>query len=380
MSRRLCASLPGPGCLDDLGRELDRLEVSRAVIVCGRTLAREGSPLDLVRAALGDRDAGVVPLARPHSPLPSVVAAAAELDRLGADAVIAVGGGSAIVTARAAAIVLAEGADLARLSTAFDADGRLRSPKLMAEKLPQIVVPTTPTTAMVKAGTAVYDPQAGRRRAMFDPKTRAQAVFIDPALTAPTPAGLFVSASLNTIAMAVEGLISRGGDPIADALLMHALRLAAASIARPDVATSAAARGDLMTAALLCGRGTDHTGGGIGSALAYAIGARHGAENGVVNAILLPSVLRFNAGTAAAGYARIAEGLGTGDADGDAVAGAFERLFEGIDIPRRLRDLGVPWGELPEVAAIAIGDWLLRGNPRSVRSAVELERLLEAAW
>ena len=74
----------GPESLGQLSRELDRLKVSRAVIFCGRTLAKDGSPLDLVRAALGDRCAGVITSVRPHSPLPSVLEAAEELRRLGA--------------------------------------------------------------------------------------------------------------------------------------------------------------------------------------------------------------------------------------------------------------------------------------------------------
>ena len=57
---------------------------------------------------------------------------------------------------------------------------KLHSPKLLAPKLPQFIVPTTPTTAMVKAGSAVFDPATGERLALFDPKTRAHAIFIDP--------------------------------------------------------------------------------------------------------------------------------------------------------------------------------------------------------
>jgi alcohol dehydrogenase class IV len=99
-----------------------------------------------------------------------------------------------MVTARAATIVLAEGEDQARLSTSRDASGRMHSPKLRAAKLPQFVVPTTPTTAIVKAGCAVFDPTAGRRLALFDPKTRAQAIFVHPDLVASAPDDLVTSA------------------------------------------------------------------------------------------------------------------------------------------------------------------------------------------
>ena len=120
----------GPESLGQLGRELDRVNSKRAVIFCGASLARQGTLLDVVRSAMGDRCAGVFTGVRAHSPVPSVAAAAEELKRLQADAVIAVGGGSAIVTARAASILAAEDRDVRELCTTQDAKGGLKSPKL----------------------------------------------------------------------------------------------------------------------------------------------------------------------------------------------------------------------------------------------------------
>ena len=91
---------------------------------------------------------------------------------------------------------------------------------------------------------------------------------------------------------------------------MHAVRLLGQHL--PDVARhdDAAVRGELVLAAVLCGQGTDHTGAGITTVLGHAIGARHALENGTVNAIVLPHVLRFNASAAAAGLAKVAAALG----------------------------------------------------------------------
>ena len=98
--------------------------------------------------------------------MPSVEEGARLLERLGADGVVAVGGGSAVVSARASAILLAERKDVRELCTRRAADGRLTSPKLLAPKLPQWVVATTPSTAYAKAGSAVRDPVAGERLAI----------------------------------------------------------------------------------------------------------------------------------------------------------------------------------------------------------------------
>ncbi len=209
---------------------------------------------------MGDRCAGVYAGVQAHSPLSAVEAAASELERLSADAVIAVGGGSAVVTARAASILLAEKGDARSLCTSRDEGGALRSPKLLASKLPQLVIPTTPTTATLKAGSAILDPVDGKRLALFDPKTRASAVFVHPDLLATPPRDLVSSAGLNTLAMALEGLMSRSGDPFSDALLMHAVRLLAQQLPASSQSDDPSIRSDLMMASLICGHGTDYTG------------------------------------------------------------------------------------------------------------------------
>ena len=101
-----------------------------------------------------------------HSPLPSVERARAFLAERDADAVVAVGGGSSVVTARAATILLGEGRDVRELCTRREADGRLVSPKLAAPKLPQWVVCQLPDEAYAKAGAAVRDPATGERLAL----------------------------------------------------------------------------------------------------------------------------------------------------------------------------------------------------------------------
>lgn len=374
----------GTDSLDRLGLELERLQSRRAVIVCGASLGREGSPLALVRSALGDRCAGVFAGVHAHSPLPAVEAAARELKRLDADAVVAVGGGSAIVTARAASILVAENRDARTLCTSRDASGELRSPKLLAPKLPQLVVPTTPTTASVKAGSAVLDPVDGKRLALFDPKTRAQAVFIHPGLIETPPRALVVSASLNTLAMAVEGLMSRSGNPISDALLMHAVRLLAHHLPHAARTDDLAARAGLMMASVMCGHATDNTGAGIAIPLGHAISARFHIDNGITNAIVLPHVLRFNADAAQAGVEKLATALGVARPDGtapvSAVTHALQGMFSELALPGRLRDVGVTRESLHDLAAISMEDWFVRDNPRPVREASELLQLLEEAW
>ena len=373
----------GTDSLAALPAELKRLGSRRSVIVCGASLIHEGAALDLIRGAMGELCAGVIGSVRAHSPLDAVEATTAQIQRLEADSVIAVGGGSAIVTARSASILLAERADPRKLCTSRNSEGILQSPKLLAPKLPQLVIPTTPTTATLKAGSAILDPLDGKRLALFDPQTRAKAVFIHPALLKTPPRDLIVSSGLNTLVMAIEGLTSRSGDPFSDALLMHSARLLAQRLPEVQLNDGDDVRSDLMFASLMCGHGTDYTGAGIAIPLGHAISARFHVDNGTANAIVLPHVIRFNADAAIVGLEKLASAFNRpskGPATICAVIGVIASLLDELRTPRRLRDIGVTRETLPELAAISMEDWFVRQNVRPVRSANELEEILERAW
>jgi alcohol dehydrogenase class IV len=374
----------GQDALAALPRELDRVGASRAVIVCAPWVRDHPDALAAVGNALGARLAGCFDGVQDHSPVPAVEAARRTLEDARADAVVAVGGGSAIVTARAATILLAEKRPVRDLCTQREPDGRLVSPRLAAPKIPNWIVPTTPITAYAKAGSAVRDPDTGERLALFDPKTRAQGIFLDPALALTAPAGLASAAALNAFAMAVESLQASRDDPLAEALLLQALRMLTQWLPRLHAAAGdAEPRLRLMLAALLCGQGSDYVGGGLAQALSHAAGPRSSVSNGVIEALLLPHAMRFNAPVTGAGLTLIAETL---DACPDAAAAPDERaiaavgrFLAGLTVPARLRDVGVTRPALAEVAVHAMNDWAITRVPRRVKRP-ELDELLHGAW
>lgn len=368
----------GPDAIAALPRELERQQASRAMIVCGRSVAGAPDLLERLESCLGGRLAGRFDGVRAHSPIPSVMAAAAELDRLAADSVIAVGGGSAVVTARAAVIAVAEKQPIRALCTHRGPDGRLISPKLLAPKLPIWVVATTPTTAYAKAGSAVHDPDGGDRLALFDPKTRARGLFLDPRFAASAPDALVESASLNALAMAVAALESPVDDPLAEALLRQALDILVTALpAIRDPADPMDRRLRLMAAALLCGQGTDFMGAGACAAISHAVGPFARVANGYVDGVLLPHVVRFNASHTRSREGRLRAALGV--AHDATVADAIAARLAHMPIPHRLRDLGVARDALPALASRAADDWSLQRNPRPAGTA-ELEAILHAAW
>jgi alcohol dehydrogenase class IV len=369
----------GEGTLEVLPRELARAGAHRAVVICAPSVAAHTEAMSRLHDVLGERLVGQFDGVEQHSPLPSVELARVFLADHDADAVIAVGGGSAVVTARAATILLGEGKDVRELCTRREGD-RLVSPKLAAAKLPQWVVPSTPTTAYAKAGAAVRDPRTGERLALFDPKARAQGVVLDAGMVLTAPARLSWSAALNVFSMAVEGLQSRRVDPLADALLAHALRTVATWLPQvekdPD---QAGPRLQLMLAAIMSGQGSDHSGGGLAQALSHAVGPRSSAPNGVVESLLLPHAMRFNTAAVADRLAAVADYLGLADHRAESVIAEIERLLDVFAVPRRLRDIGVAEESLEEAAAHAMDDWAITAGPR-VPDREDIVNLLTNAW
>jgi alcohol dehydrogenase class IV len=366
----------GEDSLTALAKELERSGCKRAAIVSGRSVSASPA-MDLLRGALGPVLVGESQSVRPNSPVQAVEEAARVLREQDADAVIAIGGGSAAVTARAAAILLAEQRPVQELCTRRLSNGQFHSPRLDAPKLLQFVIPTTPSTAFVKVGSAVHDADSGQRLALFDPKTRAKALFLHPEFLRTAPADLVLGATLNTLSTAVEALESPKCDPVSEAMLMHALRLATRHLNRmaPEDIT---ARESLVIAAVLCGRGTEQAGGGLASVLAHAIGHRAHVSNGIVNAIVLPHTMRFNAPATQATSARIAESLGHTQAA--AAADVLALLLASLPIPHRLRDIGLAREDLDAVASAAMSDFFISRSPRRVQDATEVRAILDAAW
>lgn len=372
----------GDGALSWLSRELDRLGCERTVLVTGHWLDTHQAVAKRVTDAVGARLVGVFDEVVEHSPIPSVQGASLLLADVGADSVIALGGGSSIVTARVASILLAEGRQVRELCTHRDADGRLISPKLQAPKIPNWIIPTTPTTAYAKAGSAVRDPESGERLALFDPKTRAQGILVDPEVVLTSPLSLASSAALNAFSMAVESILAGVDDPLADALLFHALR--ELSIWLPKLIASPRdpePRMRLMLCSLMCGQGSDYVGGGLAQALSHAAGPRSTVSNGVVEAVLLPHAMRFTAETSPGRLNVVADALGIDGnhpKKGPAIEAVTARL-EALSVPSRLRDVGVAAESLDEIVEHALEDWSLTRVPRRP-TREQLMKLLKDAW
>lgn len=380
----------GKGAIDELRGEVDRARARRAFVVCGKSVARNTDLIARVSANLGDKFAGVFDGVETSSPLPSVRAGAAAAREAGADLIVAVGGGSAMVTARAIIILLAEKGDIHDICTQYPPGQAPVSPKLMAPKIPNILVLTTPSTAMTRAGTAVKDVDSNHRLELFDPKTRPFAMIWDDDALLTAPADLYLS----TAASAFSGIAASAASPRINPLslsdLLHALRLSLGSLPlmRADPA-NATARMNLVAASFLSNRALDSMRGrafGLISSLGHVIDTLYThISHGDASSLTTAWCMRFNLEQTAGGLARLAQALGVGDGLAEKAAAQrapdfIEDFYRSLGLPVRLREANIPEQDIERIACDAMGDFYLHQNARKVKTQSELTDLIKQMW
>ncbi|MCB9565087.1 MAG: iron-containing alcohol dehydrogenase [Kofleriaceae bacterium] len=289
MSRRFVAQrgatrvVFAAGAWEQVGTEAARLGVSRVLIVAtpGRRAAAEA-----VAAALGARAAGIAAIAVEHVPVEVAARARRAADDARADAVLAIGGGSAIGLGKAVAL-----------------EGRARL----------IALPTTYSGSEMTSIWGLTD--GGVKRTGRDDRVRAQLVLYDPRATVGLPVGTSADSLWNAAAHAVEALWFPDVDPISELVAEEALRLIAralpAVVARPD---DVAARTDALEGAFLAGATLADAGTGLHHKLCHVLGGMLGLPHAATHAALLPHVVRFHRAAAPRAMTRIARALGAADA------------------------------------------------------------------
>ena len=381
----------GVDALSNLYREAQRLEATRAFVVCSETVARTTNLLERTREALGDLYAGVFDGAKRESPIPSVMAGVEAARDAQADMIVAVGGGSAVVTARAITILMAEDGTPQELCTKYPPGQPPVSPRLLQPKIPNILVLTTPTNGANRGGAAVMDDKPPYRLEMFDPKARPTCIILDgeALLTAPLP--LFLDTATNTFTAVVGALQSPGLNPFAYADLRQALELSLEYLPRlVSSSDDPEPRIQLGAAAIISNRAADAPSGGgrgAGTTLDRQIRYRYShVGQGASNAVLLATSMRRNREVALEGQARLADIMGvrtSGMSDAEAAeeaTQAVDSFLRSIGAPSRIRDLDVPEADLEAIARDDAAQPSFGEGSRRITDAAELTRFLQEAW
>lgn len=379
-----CKTLCRPGALEALGAEVATLGAQRLMLLSGGRSAR-GMAAQRVRAALGSRIVAAFDAIPQHSGVDTVEAIAAQAREQRIDGFVAVGGGSASDTAKAVAILLAEGGRLADHANVFYPPDRYVQKILPHDKLPVIAVPTTLSAAEVTPGLGIRD-EHGHKLVFWDHHVVPRLIVLDGDACVDVPAQVFATTGMNAVAHCVEGLYSKVRNPVSEGLALQGLRVLSRSL--PAVVRDPAdrdARAEALVGALLSGLVISNARVGIHHGVCHGLGSLGGLPHGVANAILLPHAMRFNLEHATPQLALAAQALGEDtrglseiDAARRAVA-AIEQLQRDIRVPLRLSEAGLDRGLFPRLAKGAMSDRGLYFNPR-LASEAEVLQLLEAAW
>jgi alcohol dehydrogenase class IV len=379
-----------PDALSRLGYYLKRQGAARAMIVCDALLAERGVASRAAAAADG-RVAGSWAGVMADAPVASVEAGAAEARRIEADAIVAIGGGSAIDSGKAIALLAKHGGDLAR----WDGGGKVRIPGL-----PVVAVPTTAGTGSEVSDIAVIkDAARGRKLTIIDRVVYPVVALLDPGLTLGLPAQLTAATGIDALTHAIEGLTSTHRQPICDAIGLESVRLVRAWLPRAvEAPDDLEARGFMLLAASMAGQLVSLAFSGVCHSVAHALGVGWGVHHGTANAVALPWTIRFNAGHAesAVMYARCAAawsagvspawsagvspawsaGVSPASSGALALADEVERFIERLGLATRLSGVGIAAADLGRLAELAFADPSHTTNPVKVDSAAALEASL----
>lgn len=380
----------GKGALEQLRTEVDRIKAKRAWVICGNSIATRTDLLGRIQANLGEKFAGAYTRVQASSPLPAVLDATAAAREAGADLIVAVGGGSAMVTARAIIILLAEKGDIREICTQYPPGKPPVSPKLMAPKIPNILIVTTPSTAMTRAGTAVKDVESRSRLELFDPKTRPAALIWDDDALMTTPVDLYTSTAASTLSSIFTGAAAPRTNPISHADMLHALRLSIECM--PALRTdpnNITARMNLVAASFLVNRALDGLSSrafGLVSSFAHVLDTLYPQiGHGSSQSLSTSWGMRFNLDQTSVGLARLARALGVANGlpDKEAARRApdfIDDFYRDVGMPVRLRDAHIPREDFDRIAQDTMGVFFTHQNARKVKDKSELVELLGQMW
>ena len=375
----------GPDAISTIAASLDRLGVSRPMVVCGPTILRESNAVQRVQQALGTRCVGLFSGVEPHAPLEVVYQAGDAASELHPDALVSVGGGSTHDTCKGMAILLAGGRDLHDYEIRFEPPFKVFSPDLPPDRVPIICVPTTMGGAELgRSGGDVTDKALGRKFFLSGKGASPKAIIIDGKALATTPTSILVSTAIGQFRLAVESVYSRRRNPICDAFGLHAIEMLARYLPRcPGKDLDCLLK--TKTAACLASL-AGAVGQGLNTAAAHNIGALYQVAHGEANAILLPHTMRFNLDASAGQQARVAKAMRidtrgmSAEEAGLAAADGFARLCREMEMPATLRQVGVPEEGLERIAAATLHNQALSTNPKPITGVGPIMKVLRDAW
>ncbi len=365
----------GPGAREVLPQEIKRLGLNKAFVATDKDLLKFGVADKVLKVLEG---AGIPYVVfsdiKPNPTVSNVNAGVKAFAESGADFILAIGGGSSIDTSKAIGIITnnPEFADVVSL------EGVAPTKK---KSVPIIALPTTAgTAAEVTINYVITDEVNEKKMVCVDPNDIPAIAIVDAELMYTLPKSLTASTGLDALTHAIEGLITKGAWEMSDMFEIKAIEMIAryleTAVNEPN---NAEARNGMAVAQYIAGMAFSNVGLGVVHGMAHPLGAIFDVPHGVANALLLPTIMEFNAPAALDKYVDIAKAMnvykdGMNKEEAAAAAcDAVRQLSIRVGIPQHLSEIGIKEEDLPKLAKSAFADVCTPGNPREVTEEIILD-------
>lgn len=313
---------------------------------------------------------------KPNPTIENVQTGVEEFKKSGADYIISVGGGSSMDTAKAIGIIInnPEFADVRSL----EGCAPTKNPTI-----PTIAVATTAgTAAEVTINYVITDVEKERKFVCVDPNDMAIIAISDPDMMATMPKGLTAATGMDALTHAIEGYTTKAAWDMTDMFHLKAIELIAQSL-EGAVNGEDKGREGMALAQYIAGMGFSNVGLGIVHSMAHPLGALYDTPHGVANAIILPTVMEYNAEYTGEKYKYIAKAFGVENVDAmtqeeyrKAAVEAVKKLSQDVGIPQNLKEI-VKEKDLDFLAISAFNDVCTGGNPKDT-SVEEIKELYKS--
>lgn len=371
-------SYHGSGAIGEIAKEAEARGFRKAFVCSDPDLVKFG----VTKKVLDILDAASLPYElyseiKANPTVENVQTGVAAYKKSGADYLIAIGGGSSMDTAKAIGIIISnpEFEDVVSLEGVAPTKNK---------SVPIFAVPTTAgTAAEVTINYVITDAAKNRKMVCVDPKDIPIVAFVDPDMMSSMPKGLTAATGMDALTHAIEGYITAGAWELSDMFHLKAIEIIARSL-RDAVADTPEGRADMALGQYVAGMGFSNVGLGIVHSMAHPLGALYDTPHGVANAIILPTVMEYNAAATGDKYKYIAKAMGVAGTDQmseaeyrKAAIDAVKELSEDVGIPKDLKEI-VKEEDIPFLSQSAYDDACRPGNPRetSVEEIAELYRSL----
>lgn len=364
----------GAGASKEVGDYLKKQGLKRPLVVTDPTVAQLGFFKSIVSDLSGK---GLSPrlFSDIHkNPVKSDVYKGSEAyDGDACDAVIGIGGGAALDVARAIVLRINHREDL------FKYDDLIGGDVYVTNEVPHfITIPTTSGTGSEVGRSAIIaDDVTHQKKILFSPKLLAKVVFADPLLTMDLPPAVTAATGMDALTHNMEAFLAKMPHPMAEGIGLEGISLISQSleraVKRPDLESRS-----MMLIASMMGAVAFQKGLGVVHSLAHPLSSLLDTHHGLANAVNIPYGMRFNVPGCEAKFRRIARTLELQQETGEAVVDYLFDLNSRIDIPHKLREIGVKNEHIEPLADLAIADFAHPNNPKPV-SREDFKRLyLEA--